>query len=194
MWGSTIPTEYYGFYCDPHLQKFYWVMVISPGQPPSVRSFKADNHPRQGHYIAGAASSPSIQNSAAPNFVPIEQLCTRRVGYQRSFSSSMGSGDTVGTSRRNAWDCTGWVLWLFSIWLALGFMQQEYVLSFDVAERQTDTHCQFPEASYPYTFDIFGGSHQIFHIMVILAGLAHMVGLLQAFDYTHASGLQCGKN
>ena len=27
MWGSTIPTVYYGFYCDPDLQKLYWIMV-----------------------------------------------------------------------------------------------------------------------------------------------------------------------
>ena len=24
MWGSTIPSVYYGLYCDPHLQKLYW--------------------------------------------------------------------------------------------------------------------------------------------------------------------------
>ena len=29
MWGSTIPTEYYGFYCDPALQKIYWFTVES---------------------------------------------------------------------------------------------------------------------------------------------------------------------
>ena len=27
MWGSTIPTVYYGFYCDPPLQKLYCTMV-----------------------------------------------------------------------------------------------------------------------------------------------------------------------
>ena len=27
MWGSTIPCVYYGFYCDPKLQKIYWSMV-----------------------------------------------------------------------------------------------------------------------------------------------------------------------
>ena len=27
MWGSTIPTDYYGFYCEPTLQKVYWMMV-----------------------------------------------------------------------------------------------------------------------------------------------------------------------
>ncbi len=27
MWGSTIPSVYYGFYCDPELQKLYWLVV-----------------------------------------------------------------------------------------------------------------------------------------------------------------------
>ncbi|TVY76015.1 ADIPOR-like receptor SPBC12C2.09c [Lachnellula suecica] len=27
MWGSTIPSVYYGFYCDPKLQKVYWSVV-----------------------------------------------------------------------------------------------------------------------------------------------------------------------
>ena len=28
MWGSTIPSIYYGFYCDPKLQKAYWANVL----------------------------------------------------------------------------------------------------------------------------------------------------------------------
>ena len=27
MWGSTIPTVYYGFYCNAQLQKLYCTMV-----------------------------------------------------------------------------------------------------------------------------------------------------------------------
>jgi len=27
MWGSTVPLVYYGFYCDPNLQKLYWAAV-----------------------------------------------------------------------------------------------------------------------------------------------------------------------
>src|SRR5437588_9751981 len=40
-----------------------------------------------------------------------------------------------------------------------------------------------PERWCPYKYDCVGWSHQIFHFIVILAGLAHMVGLLSAFDY-----------
>jgi hypothetical protein len=40
---------------------------------------------------------------------------------------------------------------------------------------------QIPEKWYPETFDICGASHQILHVMVILAGLAHTVGRFRAF-------------
>jgi adiponectin receptor len=27
IWGSIVPSVYYGFYCDPNLQKLYWTLV-----------------------------------------------------------------------------------------------------------------------------------------------------------------------
>ncbi len=27
IWGSTIPSIYFGFYCDEHLQRLYWALV-----------------------------------------------------------------------------------------------------------------------------------------------------------------------
>lgn len=33
MWGSTIPSIYYRFYCDPRCQKFYWVNVYTYSAP-----------------------------------------------------------------------------------------------------------------------------------------------------------------
>ena len=28
MWGSTVPSDYFGFYCDAALQRFYWTLVL----------------------------------------------------------------------------------------------------------------------------------------------------------------------
>ncbi|KAM3072694.1 hypothetical protein ACMFMF_007028 [Clarireedia jacksonii] len=50
---------------------------------------------------------------------------------------------------------------------------------------------RIPEKWYPNQHDLFGSSHQIFHVMVVLAGLAHMFGLLRAFDHVHSSGFGC---
>ena len=53
MWGSTIPSVYYGFYCDPRLQKTYWsnvsilaiLCIIATLHPkfsyPTIRPYRA---------------------------------------------------------------------------------------------------------------------------------------------------------
>lgn len=42
---------------------------------------------------------------------------------------------------------------------------------------------RIPERFSPGKFDIWGSSHQIFHVLVLLAAASHLVGLLKAFDY-----------
>ncbi|KAK2767833.1 hypothetical protein FQN54_003994 [Arachnomyces sp. PD_36] len=43
-----------------------------------------------------------------------------------------------------------------------------------------------PERIWPGKFDILGSSHQIFHTLVVFAAIAHLTGLLSAFDYRHS--------
>lgn len=42
-----------------------------------------------------------------------------------------------------------------------------------------------PEKWSPGKYDIWGSSHQIFHVLVVLAAASHLVGLVKAFDYEH---------
>lgn len=51
--------------------------------------------------------------------------------------------------------------------------------------------CRFPESRNPGKYDIFGSSHQIFHVMVVLAAVSHLTGLLKAFDYRHGLSPGC---
>ncbi|GAB7335560.1 hypothetical protein MBLNU13_g07898t2 [Cladosporium sp. NU13] len=46
---------------------------------------------------------------------------------------------------------------------------------------------RIPEKLAPGSFDIWGSSHQIFHVLVVMAAGAHLIGLLKAFDYAHSS-------
>lgn len=48
-----------------------------------------------------------------------------------------------------------------------------------------------PEKWYPNRHNIYGSSHQILHFMVIFAGIAHMFGLLKAFDHLHSHPAPC---
>ncbi|RDW89032.1 HlyIII-domain-containing protein [Coleophoma cylindrospora] len=51
---------------------------------------------------------------------------------------------------------------------------------------------RWPERSAPGSFDIWGSSHQIFHVLVVMAAASHLYGLLIAFDYHHGTGgLKC---
>ena len=43
-----------------------------------------------------------------------------------------------------------------------------------------------PERFHPGRYDIWGSSHQIFHVLVVLAAASHLVGLLKAFDHRHS--------
>lgn len=52
---------------------------------------------------------------------------------------------------------------------------------------------RFPERLRPGTFDIYGSSHQIFHVLVVFATVAHLVGFLTAFDYNYANR-QCASH
>lgn len=50
---------------------------------------------------------------------------------------------------------------------------------------------QVPEKIRPLKHDVYGNSHQVLHVAVIFAGLAHMFGLFRAFDYLHTVGSVC---
>ena len=45
---------------------------------------------------------------------------------------------------------------------------------------------RIPERWSPGSFDIWGHSHQIFHVLVLIAAGTHLTGLIKAFDYRHS--------
>ncbi|KAI9679973.1 MAG: hypothetical protein M1817_004988 [Caeruleum heppii] len=44
---------------------------------------------------------------------------------------------------------------------------------------------RIPEVLKPGRFDYFGCSHQIFHLLVVLATVVHLIGIVLAFDYNY---------
>ncbi|KAI0144284.1 hemolysin-III channel protein Izh2 [Xylariaceae sp. FL1272] len=45
---------------------------------------------------------------------------------------------------------------------------------------------RWPERTSPGSFDIWGHSHQLFHVLILLAAAAHLKGMTTAFDYHHS--------
>jgi adiponectin receptor len=61
-------------------------------------------------------------------------------------------------------------------------------------DRDADDYGQarWPERSSPGSFDIWGSSHQDFHVLVVLAAASHLYGLIRAFDFHHGiGGFEC---
>ncbi|CEP63389.1 PAQR-type receptor LALA0_S08e01310g [Lachancea lanzarotensis] len=48
---------------------------------------------------------------------------------------------------------------------------------------------RFPECLSPGIFDIWGNSHQIFHVLVVVAALCHLKALLRTYELVHSTGL-----
>lgn len=47
------------------------------------------------------------------------------------------------------------------------------------------SQARIPERLKPGRFDVWGSSHQIFHVAIILAALMHFKGILVSLDYRH---------
>jgi adiponectin receptor len=54
-------------------------------------------------------------------------------------------------------------------------------------EKNADRYVKMriPESFKPGKVDIFGFSHQIFHVLVVLAIIVHLIGIVFALDYNY---------
>jgi len=149
--GSFIPSVYYGFYCDKHLQFTYWAMIstlavacttvsLSPKfRTPKWRPFRA------GMFVALGLSAifPVLHGLSLYGF--------RQMGYQ----------------------------------IGLGWLVLQGVLYIGGAGLYA---ARIPERWRPGRFDVWGSSHQIFHVLIVLAALAHLRGLTIAAHHAHMPG------
>lgn len=86
--------------------------------------------------------------------------------------------------------CLGWCCKASSI-----FWEQDYTQSvvYDSSQSMTadkaDFTCQarIPERLQPGRFDVWGSSHQIFHVLILLAAMSQLIGLLTAFHHSRTS-------
>ncbi|KAH6666364.1 hemolysin-III related-domain-containing protein, partial [Halenospora varia] len=154
MWGSTIPSIYYGFYCDPNLQKLYWAAVS----------------------VLAAACAAAI-------LVLRFQHLTFRL-YRTSLYVSLGLSAIVFIT--HGLILHGWEIQ--SHRMGLTYMLVMAMLNLLGASIYV---ARIPERWYQLRYDIYGCSHQIFHFIVIFAGLTHMLGLLSAFGFIHSQAQSC---
>ena len=154
MWGSTIPSVYYGFYCDPKLQKIYW----------SIVSFLAI-------LCVIATINPGFRG---PKFRPYRSLMYIGLGFS-ALGFVIHGLILYGWKTQNARMSLSWMAWMaaFNMIGAIAYP------------------ARVPERFAPGKFDIYGNSHQILHVMVIFAGLAHMFGQFNSFSHVHNKNFSC---
>lgn len=75
---------------------------------------------------------------------------------------------------------------LESVYTRYVYAHSPRVLPF-LRDNNSDHHLQFriPERLAPGKFDIWGSSHQIFHVAILFAMYMHVTALLQGFTTCH---------
>ncbi|KAG9234195.1 hemolysin-III related-domain-containing protein [Amylocarpus encephaloides] len=155
IWGSFVPSIYYGFYCHEHLQEIYWSMISTLG--------------------VGCAMVSIFEKFRTPEWRPYRAGMFVAMGLSALFPVLHG---VMFYGINNMYDRIGLT------WLVLQGVF--YIIGAGLYASR------FPERKWPGAFDIWGSSHQIFHILVVMAAASHLYGLLRAFDYNHRTmGLKC---
>lgn len=42
---------------------------------------------------------------------------------------------------------------------------------------------RIPERFQPGKYDVWGSSHQIFHVLILFAAMSHLTGLIRAYEH-----------
>lgn len=94
--GSFIPSVFYGFYCHPHLQEFYWTMVREAPCHMPMHQMLTTNC-RYVRWDWAVPQCRSSRNSERPHGDHIELVCSSQWAHQPSFQSFMALKCMVST-------------------------------------------------------------------------------------------------
>ncbi|KAL1650316.1 hypothetical protein SLS58_001130 [Diplodia intermedia] len=149
IWGSFIPSVYYGLLQHPSYVRFYWIMITTNS--------------------VACAVAAVLDKFRSPAFRPIRAAMFVALGLSAIFPvvSGLKLYGLQALRERIALD------WL----VAHGLMYITGAAIYAI---------RFPERIWPGRFDIWGSSHQIFHVLVLCAAATHLVGMIKAFDFQHS--------
>jgi adiponectin receptor len=164
--GSSYIGVYYLLYCEPRLTAIYWLMVSSAFLLST--SVSTDACCQITAFGAGCLVAVGLPVFRTPPWRP----------YRAAMFLSMALSGLLPIAH---------AIHLY------GFQQAYHQLGIEwYATEALFGVCggilyafRFPERLSPGTFDIWGQSHSLLHISVLLASAAHFKGALTAFDYHH---------
>ena len=175
MWSSMVPSNYFGFYCSSRLLYFYNTIVFTSLSP---------NHPNPPDRLSQA--TVSALGCAIFTMKPKFRSPTYRVMRSVMFAL-LGFSAFVPVVHGIV--LYGWEVqnrrMAITYFLGLGLLNGTGTVIYAA---------RVPEKWFPRTFDIYGPSHQIMHVLVACGALSHAIGLVKAFDYWNRMkevGLAC---
>ena len=74
MWGSTIPSDYYSFYCSPKLQYFYFFLVFLLDRSNNLYLKGLLPSPSSNYYSIGYVNGNSLQHLHNGSQIPHSNL------------------------------------------------------------------------------------------------------------------------
>lgn len=199
--GSYVPALYYAFRCQPLLLAVYLSLVRAPGTaslPPADTAFltsSPDMRPR--HRMRRRFMDRDVPHASLAPLPSRHVHRARRVGSRprrprrhRSRLPRRRRKDEhfLGHCPRRHVHCRSRPLRREAPFPpCLGRVHG--AVETGVADLE---QVRWPERSFPGAFDIWGSSHQIFHVCVLLAAATHFYGMTKAFDHHHSvMGSQC---
>lgn len=160
--GSYVPTLYYGFFCHPRWLTVYLYLIVLLGLACLTVSW--------------------LEHFRTPAWRPYRALLFVALGmsgvvpilhglFLLEKDDAGGSADTWSAryERLNARMGLNWVLLQGVFYVSGAFLYA----------------ARWPEKWRPGHFDIWGSSHQIFHVFVVLAATSHLRGVMEAYLYHH---------
>ncbi|KAJ5287856.1 hemolysin-III channel protein Izh2, partial [Penicillium angulare] len=163
--GDFISGIHMIFYCEPDLKLVYWGMIsiLSLISVMILVNPKFQGHRwrtfRVGAFIATGLSgiAPLVHGVRVFGFMQMRQ-------FGMTFYLVEGLILIIGAA-------------IYTVCLFVCLLQGLKMLTY--------RKMRVPESLNPGKFDIFGSSHQIFHVLVVLATITQFVGISLAFDYKH---------
>ena len=171
-----VPSNYFGFYCSPWLLYSYNTIVITPTLPTLCISL-ANSTTQATASALGCAISTMKPQFRNPTYRVMRSAMFALLGLSAFVP-------VVHGIMLNGWEVQNRRM-AITYFLGLGLLNGTGTVIYAA---------RLPEKWYPGTFDIWGSSHQIMHVLVACGALSHAVGLVKAFDYWNTMkgmGLAC---
>ncbi|PSK42317.1 tRNA N6-adenosine threonylcarbamoyltransferase, mitochondrial [Elsinoe australis] len=150
IFGDFITGEYVGFYCEPHLQTTYWILIsIFTGLTAYI--VLNPKYQTPAHRLLRLFSFTSLGLSA---FAPIVHAL-----------NLFDANELARRSGLNYYFLEGAIVFIAVLVYAY----------------------RLPEKALPGAFDIWGASHQIFHVLTLVATIVHFKGIWTAYNSNYYS-------